>query len=193
MIGKLNGYVDQIIGNRVIIDINGIGYEVSCPERSIKLVKEKQKIIVYVDTIFRDDSINLYGFLSIEERQIFRTLQTVQGVGAKLAMTILGYFTIHELENFIGHADEKSICTIPGVGSKVAKRIVTELKDIYSKQINSFNEVLSTKRNNIISALTNLGYSRAEAINLIDQIKEYINEETEIEELIKLALKRSNK
>jgi Holliday junction DNA helicase RuvA len=178
---------------RVIIDINGIGYEVSCPERSIKLVKEKQKIIVYVDTIFRDDSINLYGFLSIEERQIFRTLQTVQGVGAKLAMTILGYFTIHELENFIGHADEKSICTIPGVGSKVAKRIVTELKDIYSKQINSFNEVLSTKRNNIISALTNLGYSRAEAINLIDQIKEYINEETEIEELIKLALKRSNK
>ena len=193
MIGKLNGYVDQIIGNRVIIDINGIGYEVSCPERSIKLVKEKQKIIVYVDTIFRDDSINLYGFLSTEERQIFRTLQTVQGVGAKLAMTILGYFTIHELENFIGHADEKSICTIPGVGSKVAKRIVTELKDIYSKQINSFNEVLSTKRNNIISALTNLGYSRAEAINLIDQIKEYINEETEIEELIKLALKRSNK
>ena len=68
-----------------------------------------------------------------------------------------------------------------------------ELKDKYSKQIDSFNEILSAKRNNIISALTNLGYSRTEALNLIDQIKDNIDEKTEIEELIKLALKRSNK
>ncbi|MFL2816982.1 MAG: Holliday junction branch migration protein RuvA [Alphaproteobacteria bacterium] len=193
MIGKLKGSIDQIIGNRLIIDINGIGYEVLCPERSIKLLEEKQSIIVYVDTIFRDETINLYGFLSIEERQIFRTLQTVQSVGSKLAMTILGFYSIKELESFIGNADEKSICAIPGVGTKVAKRIIVELKDRYSKQIDSFNEILSAKRNNIISALTNLGYSRTEALNLIDQIKDNIDEKTEIEELIKLALKRSNK
>ena len=94
MIGKLKGSIDQIIGNRLIIDINGIGYEVLCPERSIKLLEEKQSIIVYVDTIFRDETINLYGFLSIEERQIFRTLQTVQSVGSKLAMIILGFYSI---------------------------------------------------------------------------------------------------
>ena len=193
MIGKLKGSIDQIIGNRLIIDINGIGYEVLCPERSIKLLEEKQSIIVYVDTIFRDETINLYGFLSIEERQIFRTLQTVQSVGSKLAMIILGFYSIKELESFIGNADEKSICSIPGVGTKVAKRIIVELKDRYSKQIDSFNEILSAKRNNIISALTNLGYSRTEALNLIDQIKDNIDEKTEIEELIKLALKRSNK
>jgi len=192
MIGKLKGSIDQIIGNRLIIDINGIGYEVFCPERSIRLLEEKESIIVYVDTIFRDETINLYGFLSIEERQIFRTLQTVQGVGSKLAMTILGFYKIKELESFIGYADEKSICAIPGVGSKVAKRIIGELKDKFSKQMDSFNEILSAKRNNIISALTNLGYSRTEALNITDQIKDNINEETEIEELIKLALKRSN-
>ncbi|GIR68719.1 MAG: hypothetical protein CM15mP73_5400 [Hyphomicrobiales bacterium] len=94
-------------------------------------------------------------FLSLEEKKAFSTLQTVQGVGAKLAMTIIGFFSVKELGNHIGSGDEKSICSAPGVGAKVAKRIITELKDVYSDQSNNYDDEALTKRNSINSALIN--------------------------------------
>ena len=192
MIAKIKGNVEAVNGNHVIVDVNGLGYEVLCPERSINAIEKNKFISLYIQTILRDDTINLYGFLSLEEKKAFSTLQTVQGVGAKLAMTIIGFFSVKELGNHIGSGDEKSICSAPGVGAKVAKRIITELKDVYSDQSNNFDDEALTKRNSINSALINLGYSRTEALNLIQKIKSDINDGASIEDLIKEALRRSD-
>ena len=192
MIAKIKGNVEAVNGNHVIVDVNGLGYEVLCPERSINAIEKNKFISLYIQTILRDDTINLYGFLSLEEKKAFSTLQTVQGVGAKLAMTIIGFFSVKELGNHIGSGDEKSICSAPGVGAKVAKRIITELKDVYSDQSNNYDNEALTKRNSINSALINLGYSQAEALNLIQKIKSDINDGASIEDLIKEALRRSD-
>ena len=192
MIAKIKGNVEAVNGNHVIVDVNGLGYEVLCPERSINAIEKNKFISLYIQTILRDDTINLYGFLSLEEKKAFSTLQTVQGVGAKLAMTIIGFFSVKELGNHIGSGDEKSICSAPGVGAKVAKRIITELKDVYSDQSNNYDDEALTKRNSINSALINLGYSRTEALNLIQKIKSDINDGANIEDLIKEALRRSD-
>ena len=192
MIAKIKGNVEAVNGNHVIVDVNGLGYEVLCPERSINAIEKNKFISLYIQTILRDDTINLYGFLSLDEKKAFSTLQTVQGVGAKLAMTIIGFFSVKELENHIGSGDEKSICSAPGVGAKVAKRIITELKDVYSDQSNNYDDEALTKRNSINSALINLGYSRTEALNLIQKIKSDINDGASIEDLIKEALRRSD-
>tara|TARA_Y100000591_G_C21837737_1_gene703598 strand:- start:374 stop:952 length:579 start_codon:yes stop_codon:yes gene_type:complete len=191
MIAKIKGNVEAVNGNLVIVDVRGIGYEVLCPERSITSIEENKSISLYIQTILRDDTINLYGFLSLEEKRAFSTLQTVQGVGAKLAMTILGFFSVKELGNHIGSADEKSICLAPGVGTKVAKRIITELRDAYSNQSNIYDNETLTKRNSINSALINLGYSRSEALSLIEKIKDDISDGANIEDLIKQALRKS--
>ena len=192
MIAKIKGNVEAVNGNHVIVDVNGLGYEVLCPERSINAIEKNKFISLYIQTILRDDTINLYGFLSLDEKKAFSTLQTVQGVGAKLAMTIIGFFSVKELGNHIGSGDEKSICSAPGVGVKVAKRIITELKDVYSDQSNNYDDEALTKRNSINSALINLGYSRTEALNLIQKIKSDINDGASIEDLIKEALRRSD-
>jgi Holliday junction DNA helicase RuvA len=192
MIAKIKGNVEAVNGNLVIVDVNGLGYEVLCPERSINTIEENTHISLYIQTILRDDTINLYGFLSLDEKKAFSTLQTVQGVGAKLAMTIIGFFSVKELGNHIGSGDEKSICSAPGVGTKVAKRIITELKDVYSDHSNNYDNEALTKRNSINSALINLGYNRAEASNLIDKIKGDISDGASIEDLIKEALRRSD-
>jgi Holliday junction DNA helicase RuvA len=192
MIAKIKGNVEAVNGNQVIVDVNGLGYEVLCPERSINAIEKNKFISLYIQTILRDDTINLYGFLSLEEKKAFSTLQTVQGVGAKLAMTIIGFFSVKELGNHIGNGDEKSICSAPGVGAKVAKRIITELKDVYSDQSNNYDNEALTKRNSINSALINLGYSRTEALSLIQKIKSDINDGASIEDLIKEALRRSD-
>lgn len=192
MIAKIKGNVEAVNGNHLIVDVNGLGYEVQCPERSIKAIEKNKFISLYIQTILRDDTINLYGFLSLEEKKAFATLQTVQGVGAKLAMTVIGFFSVEELGNHIGSGDEKSICSAPGVGAKVAKRIITELKDVYSDQSNYFDNEALTKRNSVNSALINLGYSRTEALSLIQKIKSDINDGASIEDLIKEALRRSD-
>ena len=192
MIAKIKGNVEAVNGNHVIVDVNGLGYEVLCPERSINAIEKNKFISLYIQTILRDDTINLYGFLSLEEKKAFSTLQTVQGVGAKLAMTIIGSFSVKELGNHIGSGDEKSICSAPGVGAKVAKRIITELKDVYSDESNNYDNEALTKRNSINSALINLGYSRTEALSLIQKIKSDINDGASIEDLIKEALRRSD-
>lgn len=191
MISKLEGIVDTINENSVIIDINGVGYEVSYPERTIDTLVKGSKISLYIKTIFRDDTIYLYGFSSIEDRTFFNMLQTVQGVGAKLAMTIIGFFETKEIAKYIRAADEKSITMAPGVGAKVAKRIITELKDKFTDSFQQSTDNYSTKRNNIISALLNLGYPRTEALNIVEQLNDEINQDLEIEELIRMALRRT--
>ncbi len=190
MIGKLVGNVDQIFDETIILDICGVGYEVYCPERVIKLVENDRKnVTLYIETRIRDDVIKLYGFPSLNERICFRLLQTVQGVGAKVALTVLGLLSTEELERAISLNDDKLISRVPGIGPKVAKRIVVELQDKFILDKNIQSSSASIESDSALSALINLGYGRLEASRALTQIINRSEEELAIEELIKRSLK----
>lgn len=190
MIGKLVGNVDQIFDETIILDICGVGYEVYCPERVIKLVENDRKnVTLYIETRIRDDVIKLYGFPSLNERICFRLLQTVQGVGAKVALTVLGLLSTEELERAISLNDDKLISRVPGIGPKVAKRIVAELQDKFILDKNIQSSSASIESDSALSALINLGYGRLEASRALTQIINRSEEELAIEELIKRSLK----
>ncbi len=130
MIGKLRGIVDSYGTDYVIIDVGGVGYQVHCSQRTLAaLPPPGQPATLSIETYVREDQIKLFGFPSDVEREWFRLLQTVQGVGAKVALSVLGTLRPSELATAIAMRDKAAVARSPGVGPKVAERIVTELKD----------------------------------------------------------------
>ena len=129
MIGKLKGKVDAIGESFLIVDVNGVGYEVQASSRTLRNLKTGEEVSLTIDTHVREDAIRLFGFASEVERRWFRTLQTVQGVGAKVALALLGTLSPQDLANAIALADWASVEQAPGIGKKLAQRIVAELKD----------------------------------------------------------------
>ena len=130
MIGKLKGIVDEIREEELILDVNGVGYVVSASARTLRaLPAVGQAATLHVETQVREDAIRLFGFLTAAERDWFRLLQSVQGVGAKVALGILGALSGEALSAAIGHQDKAMMARAPGVGPKLAARLVLELKD----------------------------------------------------------------
>ena len=130
MIGKLRGIVDAVGKDWVIVDVGGVGYEVWCPARTLsRLPTIGQPVTLIIETHVREDAIKLFGFLSEAERSWFRLLQNVQGVGTKVALSVLGVLEPQELANAIALQDKAQVARAPGVGPKVAQRIVSELRD----------------------------------------------------------------
>jgi holliday junction DNA helicase RuvA len=130
MIGKLKGVIDSYGEDFVIVDVGGVGYMVHCSARSLQtLPAAGEPVVLSIETHVREDHIRLFGFLSDVEREWFRLLQTVQGVGTKVALSVLGTLKPADLANAVAMRDKASIARSPGVGPKVAERIVTELKD----------------------------------------------------------------
>src|ERR1700760_2673275 len=130
MIGKLKGLVDSYGEDFVILDVGGVGYQVHCSARTLQaLPTPGEAAVLSIETYVREDQIKLFGFRSDVEREWFRLLQTVQGVGAKVALAVLGTLPPDELANAIALRDKAAVSRTPGVGPKVAERIVTELKD----------------------------------------------------------------
>jgi len=130
MIGKLTGRLDALSTSAVIVDVNGVGYEVTVPTRTLAALPPLgETVSLAIDTHLRDDAIRLYGFASEHERAWFRALQTVQGVGAKVALAVLGTLTVTDLANAVALQDKGHVARAPGVGPKVAARIVAELRD----------------------------------------------------------------
>ncbi len=129
MIGKLTGKVDAIGESLLIIDVGGVGYEVQASARALRTLTLGETASLTIDTHVREDAIKLYGFASEVERSWFRTLQGVQGVGAKVALAILGVLSPQELANAIAMGNTGAVGQASGVGKKLAQRIVTELKD----------------------------------------------------------------
>jgi len=129
MIGKLKGVVDAVGEAHVIIDVNGVGYEVSASARTLRTLSIGQEVSLAIETHVREDAIRLFGFTSEVERAWFRTLQTIQGVGAKVALAVLGTLSSQDLANAIALQDWAAVEQSPGVGKKLAQRIVAELKD----------------------------------------------------------------
>ena len=130
MIGKLKGLIDCYGEDYVILDVGGVGYQVHCASRTLQaLPAPGEAAVLSIETYVREDQIKLFGFRSDLEREWFRLLQTVQGVGAKVALAVLGTLPPSELANAIALRDKATVARTPGVGQKVAERIVTELKD----------------------------------------------------------------
>jgi Holliday junction DNA helicase RuvA len=129
MIGKLRGKVDAIGEAHAIIDVNGVGYEVQCSARTLRGLDLGQDVSLTIDTHVREDAIRLFGFRSEVERSWFRTLQQIQGVGAKVALSVLGTMSPQDLASAIALGNWAAVEQAPGVGKKLAQRIVLELKD----------------------------------------------------------------
>lgn len=200
MIGKLRGLVDNVSKDWVIVDVGGVGYEVYCPSRTLSQLPPKgQQVTLTIETYVREDAIKLFGFLSEAERSWFRLLQNVQGVGAKVALSVLGVLEPHELANAIALQDKAQVGRAPGVGPKVAQRIVSELRDkapgllaagdIGVKMTGLPPSGQVSNVSDAISALVNLGYSISDASIAIAKISERLGEGAKTEELIRQGLK----
>src|SRR5215831_15756095 len=130
MIGKLKGVIDSYGEDFIVLDVHGVGYLVHCSARTLQaLPAQGEAATLSIETYVREDQIKLFGFTSDAEREWFRLLQTVQGVGAKVALSVLGAMTVPDLASAVAMRDKAMVARSPGVGPKVAERIVTELKD----------------------------------------------------------------
>ncbi|MBV8060221.1 MAG: Holliday junction branch migration protein RuvA [Alphaproteobacteria bacterium] len=178
MIGKLTGRIDSVSGSHLILDVNGVGYVVACSARTLAAAgRAGDALSLAIETHVREDAINLYGFVSHEEQDWFRLLTTVQGVGAKVALSILGILAHQELTNAIAAQDKAALSRADGVGPKLALRIVTELKDkapSFAHAAAALPDGAGTTApaaggiaGDALSALINLGYKRAEAFGVV--------------------------
>jgi Holliday junction DNA helicase RuvA len=196
MIAKLTGIVDSISRDHAIIDVNGVGYLVRCSTRTLGAMPPGGGAVsLAIETIVREDAIDLYGFGAGSERDWFRLLTTVQGVGAKVALSILSTLSADELSQAIMAQDKAMVSRADGVGPKLANRIVSELKDRVSS--GAFAPVVQTAVAGLpadavadaISALVNLGYRRAEAMTAVDRAARKLGPSARIEALIPAGLK----
>ena len=203
MIGKLKGKVDAIGESFCIVDVGGVGYEVQASARTLRNMKIGDDVALTIDTHVREDAIRLYGFASEVERSWFRTLQSVQGVGSKVALGLLGTLSPQDLANAIALADWASVEQAPGIGKKLAQRIVAELKDkapalsIAGLQTSGGSAATMVSSSSLaglgaaeaISALTNLGYNPAQANAAVALASRELGEGADTAALIKRSLK----
>jgi len=201
MIGKLKGILDSIGEDHVIIDVNGVGYVAHCSSRTLQgLPGIGEPLTLSIETYVREDVIRLYGFRDDLERDWFRLLQSVQGVGAKVALAIQSTLSPSDLASAIALQDKSMVARAPGVGPKVAGRIVAELRDkapAYSgaaaAEIGLQSDIgsghASSNVADAVSALTNLGYSAQQASGAVARILKNAGEDAESATLIRLGLK----
>jgi Holliday junction DNA helicase RuvA len=201
MIGKLKGVIDSYGEDYVILDVNGVGYQVHCSARTLQaLPAPSEAATLSIETYVREDQIKLFGFASDAEREWFRLLQTVQGVGAKVALAVLGTLRVSELADAVAMRDKAVVARTPGVGPKVAERIVTELKDKVPALTNLDPAVvhlagaLDEKRApkpvaDAVSALVNLGYGQPQAAAAIAAAARNAGEGADTATLIRQGLK----
>ena len=196
MIGKLTGTVDSITDEGVILDVNGVGYLVGCPSSTLSRLAVGAHASLMVEMKVSQDAIRLYGFASAEEREWFRLLQTVQSVGAKVALAVLSTLSPRDLARALALGDKAMIGRTPGVGPKLALRITTELKDKVSSLMAHADEgivpVAAVPRGpeaDAVSALVHLGYSDVRAAEAVARASQALGEHTEAGALIREALK----
>lgn len=201
MIAKLKGIIDSYGEDFVIVDVNGVGYLVHCSARTLQaLPAQGEAVTLAIETHVREDQIRLFGFQSDVEREWFRLLQTVQGVGTRVALSILGTLKPADLANAVAMRDKAMVARSPGVGPKVAERIVTELKDKAPAFANvdpaviRLSGAVEEKRapqpvSDAVSALVNLGYGQPQAAAAIAAATRHAGENADAARLIRLGLK----
>ncbi len=192
VIGKLTGTLDAIYEDSVILDVGGVGYHVFGSALMISGLRNltKPTLSLFIETHVREDHIHLYGFLTLEAKTAFSILQTVSGIGAKVALNILSYLTPSQIQGAVDTKDKTLFCTVQGVGPKLAERMLVELKGkLFSTNASAIGT--SVKESSIIEdaslALSNLGINRNEAVNLVKNILQNSPNAT-IDQVIRSAL-----
>jgi Holliday junction DNA helicase RuvA len=202
MIGKLKGIAEDIHDDHCIINVNGVGYLIFISNKtsnSLKNLSENSMITFIIQTIVKEDAIELYGFLDQIDKVWFNELMKVQGIGAKMAQKILSQMTIQEITKALISEDSKTFNNISGIGPKMASRIITELKNSaqkigiidYKNDIDSDKIYNNSIVNDAISALENLGYKKHDSLKIINNIYS-LNESITLENLITKSLKEIN-
>ncbi len=200
MIGKLRGTIDSTGEDFLILDVHGVGYVVNCSARTLRSLPEVgEAFALAIETQVREDSIRLYGFSSEAERDWFRLLQTVQGVGAKVALALLGILSADELAAAIVRQDKTTLSRTPGVGPRLAARLVVELKDKIPASLGltplSGSAAAASSATeppavaDAIAALINLDYSRQQAINAVAAARADLGDGAETPALIRRGLR----
>jgi len=199
MIGKLKGIVDSTGEDWVVIDVGGVGYHVTCSRRTLSTLPARGgPLTLSIETKMSDEAIRLIGFSTDDEREWFRLLLGVQGVGTRVALGVLGALTPADLARAIALDDKKAVSAAPGVGPKVAARIVAELKD-KTPAGTGLAAVLngagadaasaSEPMRDAVSALVNLGYPQAQAAGAVSSAARRLDEDASAEALIRQGLK----
>jgi Holliday junction DNA helicase RuvA len=199
MIAKLTGIIDSLADNGAVIDVGGVGYLVFCSARSLARLAKGETVSLLVETHVREDHIHLFGFLDAGERDWFRLLVTVQGVGARVALAILSVLDGTELVQAIAASDKAAITRAPGVGPKLAARILNELKDkvgdvalgpgaAMGEGGGDMANALSAATADAISALVNLGYNPSRALTAVQSAAAGLGAGANVETLIRGGL-----
>ncbi|KPF86171.1 ATP-dependent DNA helicase RuvA [alpha proteobacterium AAP38] len=201
MIAKLSGLLDSTGLDWAIIDVNGVGYLISASTRTLRrLGSTGNAVSVHTEMWVSEDKMALYGFADINERDWFRLLTTVQGVGARVALNILSVLAPDRLTSAIAAQDKTTLCEADGVGPKLAARILNELKDkvatlatspVAATQVQgtAAQPAVSTAVGDAVSALVNLGYKRIEAFTAVNKAAQSLGGEADVSALIRAGLK----
>jgi len=196
LIAKLKGVVDTVDTDSAIVDVGGVGYLVSASSRTLRELAAGDRVTVLVETIVREDAIALYGFLQTAERDWFRILTTVQGVGARVALSILSTLSPDEIARAIAAQDRATLSRPAGVGPKLAARLATELKDKAAsfgvaplgKGVEAPAMPAGSINEDAVSALVNLGYKRVEAFGAVARVTQRLGAEARLDAVIRAGL-----
>ncbi len=195
MIAKLTGLLDSIGEGWAVIDVSGVGYLVFCSARTLgRLPGPGGQASVRIETHVREDHIHLYGFGDETERDWFRMLTTVQGIGAKVALGLLSVMAPDQLATAIAAQDQAMLTRAPGVGAKLAARVLVELKDRAAeltvvRRVDFGADGDDGAMGDAISALVNLGYRRTEAFGAVSEAARSLGGDAPIEALVRAGLK----
>jgi len=192
MITHIEGRLVEKSPTDVIIDCNGVGYFINISLYTFSNLPESENVKLYTHLLVREDSHTLYGFFSVVEREIFRLLISVSGVGANIARTMLSSLSPEQVMNAIAHNDITTIQSVKGIGSKTSQRVVLDLRDkilkVYSMDEDSVVSS-NTNKNEALSALDTLGFARKQVEKVCDDIIKH-DPEASVETIIKQALKK---
>lgn len=198
MIARLKGILEEIGLDTIIVDVNGVGYLVSCSQKTLAALGAKgSQVSLWIETLMRAESLQLFGFHDKAEQTCFLKLLTVQGVGARMALSLLSSLTPEELIRAIAFQDKTTLTRADGVGPKLATRMITELKDKFDKGFEGIELKpttgtsiggLPTHFEDAISALVNLGYRKGDVTEVLVRERQSLPENADLQEWIRLGL-----
>lgn len=196
MIAKLRGLLDGFGADHAVIDVAGVGYLVSASSRTLSALGAiGDDVVLHTEMLVGEDFIRLVGFASAEERDWFRLLISVQGVGARVALAILSALTIDEVHRAVASGDHAMVARAQGVGPKLAQRIVNELKDkaggVALGAAGAVSAPAGSKAQDAVSALANLGFRPAEAAAAVGKAEAELGPEATLDALVRAALKKA--
>ena len=201
MIAKLSGLLDSVGTDHCIVDCGGVGYLVFCSARTLRRVGDAGTAVsLRIEMQVREDAITLFGFIDLSERDWFRRLTTVQGVGSRVALALLSVLEPDKLGQAIAAQDRTSLVQADGVGPKLANRLISELKDkvadlymgggpVAAGPAGAATSGAAGVTNDAVSALVNLGYRRAEAFTAVAAAVQKVGPDAKVEQLIMMGLK----